>query len=178
MGKRWISYVTGCIFKVHYLFFFFFFNLLSCHDSVFYFIFYMCFILSLKVDSLPYQWLMVKNKTIIGPKSTEEQKVLFIPPHAGVYQCVLSVSSWPASAETEVAARANIFAKRVVLVAIAENPALEVRFPSVLLKENSWKWKSRGRKRLKVLAELIFLDTLLFFSSLVTRYEMHFTGFN
>uniref|UniRef100_A0A669B1T5 Centrosomal protein 192 n=1 Tax=Oreochromis niloticus TaxID=8128 RepID=A0A669B1T5_ORENI len=79
-----------------------------------------------KVDSLPYQWLMVKNKTIIGPKSTEEQKVLFIPPHAGVYQCVLSVSSWPASAETEVAARANIFARRVVLVAIAENPALEV----------------------------------------------------
>nr|XP_020494183.1 centrosomal protein of 192 kDa [Labrus bergylta] len=79
-----------------------------------------------KVDNLPYQWLIIKNKTIIGPKSTEEQKVLFIPPHAGVYQCVLSVCSWPASAETEVAARANIFAKRVVLVAIAENPALEV----------------------------------------------------
>ncbi|XP_030605186.1 centrosomal protein of 192 kDa [Archocentrus centrarchus] len=79
-----------------------------------------------KVDSLPYQWLMVKNKTIIGPKSTEEQKVLFIPPHSGVYQCILSVSSWPASAESEVAARANIFARRVVLVAIAENPVLEV----------------------------------------------------
>ncbi|XP_044216252.1 centrosomal protein of 192 kDa isoform X2 [Thunnus albacares] len=79
-----------------------------------------------KVDSLPYQWLIVKNKTIIGPKSTEDQKVLFIPPQAGVYQCVLSVCSWPASAETEVAARATIFAKRVVLVAIAENPALEV----------------------------------------------------
>ncbi|KAG8010342.1 hypothetical protein GBF38_014620 [Nibea albiflora] len=69
-----------------------------------------------KVDSLPYQWLIVKNKTIIGPKTTEEQKVLFIPPQAGVYQCVLSVCSWPASAETEVAARANIFAKRVVEV--------------------------------------------------------------
>uniref|UniRef100_UPI003AACF527 centrosomal protein of 192 kDa n=1 Tax=Centroberyx gerrardi TaxID=166262 RepID=UPI003AACF527 len=79
-----------------------------------------------KVESLPYQWLIVKNKTIIGPKSTEEQKVLFIPPQAGVYQCVLSVSSWPASAESEVAARAEVFAKRVVLVAIAENPALEV----------------------------------------------------
>ncbi|XP_070691086.1 centrosomal protein of 192 kDa isoform X2 [Pempheris klunzingeri] len=79
-----------------------------------------------KVDSLPYQWLIVKNKTIIGPKSTEEQKVLFIPPQAGVYQCVLSVCSWPASAETETAARASIFAKRVLLVAIAENPALEV----------------------------------------------------
>ncbi|XP_049439244.1 centrosomal protein of 192 kDa isoform X3 [Epinephelus fuscoguttatus] len=79
-----------------------------------------------KVDCLPYQWLIVKNKTIIAPKSTEEQKVLFIPPQAGVYQCVFSVCSWPASAETEVAARANIFAKRVVLVAIAENPELEV----------------------------------------------------
>uniref|UniRef100_A0A667ZNW0 Centrosomal protein 192 n=1 Tax=Myripristis murdjan TaxID=586833 RepID=A0A667ZNW0_9TELE len=79
-----------------------------------------------KVDSLPYQWLIVKNKTVIGPKTTEEQKVLFIPPRAGVYRCVLNVSSWPASAESEVAARAEVFAKRVVLVAIAENPALEV----------------------------------------------------
>ncbi|XP_059195410.1 centrosomal protein of 192 kDa [Centropristis striata] len=79
-----------------------------------------------KMDSLPYQWLIVKNKTIIAPKSTEEQKVVFIPPQAGVYQCVLNVCSWPASAETEVAVRANIFAKTVVLVAIAENPALEV----------------------------------------------------
>lgn len=76
---------------------------------------------------MPYQWLIVKNKTVIGPKTTEEQKVLFIPPRAGVYRCVLNVSSWPASAESEVAARAEVFAKRVVLVAIAENPALEVR---------------------------------------------------
>lgn len=78
-----------------------------------------------KVDHLPYQWLIVKNKTIIGPKSTEDQKVLFIPPQPGVYQCVLSVCSWPASAESEMAARAKIFGKRVVLVAIAENPAIE-----------------------------------------------------
>ncbi|KAM9404009.1 centrosomal protein of 192 kDa isoform 3-T4 [Salvelinus alpinus] len=79
-----------------------------------------------KVDSFPYQWLIVKNKTMIGPKSTEEQKVLFIPPQAGVYQAVLSVSSWPASAEAQAVARAEVFAKRVVLVAMAENPALEV----------------------------------------------------
>lgn len=70
---------------------------------------------------------MVKSKTIIAPKTTEEQKVLFIPPRAGVYQCVLSVCSWPASAEAEVAARASIFAKKVALVGIAENPAVEVR---------------------------------------------------
>ncbi|XP_057689768.1 centrosomal protein of 192 kDa isoform X3 [Corythoichthys intestinalis] len=80
----------------------------------------------LQVDTLPYQWLIIKNKTIIGPKSTEEQKVLFIPPKAGVYQCALSVCSWPASANTELANRASIFARRVVLVAIAESPSVEV----------------------------------------------------
>ncbi|XP_015804836.1 centrosomal protein of 192 kDa isoform X2 [Nothobranchius furzeri] len=80
-----------------------------------------------KVDGLLYQWLMVKNKTIIGPKSTEEQKVLFVPPQPGVYQFILSVCSWPASAEAELAARANLFARRVVLVAVAENPALEIQ---------------------------------------------------
>uniref|UniRef100_A0A8C6TWB5 Centrosomal protein 192 n=1 Tax=Neogobius melanostomus TaxID=47308 RepID=A0A8C6TWB5_9GOBI len=79
-----------------------------------------------KADILPYQWLIVKNKTIIGPKTTEDQKVLFIPPQPGVYQCVLSVCSWPASAESDMAATANLFSKRVVLVAIAENPAIEI----------------------------------------------------
>ncbi|XP_061737688.1 centrosomal protein of 192 kDa isoform X2 [Nerophis ophidion] len=79
-----------------------------------------------KVDSFSYQWLIVKNKTIIGPKSTEEQKVLFIPPKAGIYQCVFSVCSWPASANTQVAARATLFARRVMLVAIAQNPSIKV----------------------------------------------------
>ncbi|XP_077577077.1 centrosomal protein of 192 kDa [Stigmatopora nigra] len=80
----------------------------------------------LQVDSLPYQWLIIKNKTIIGPKSTEEQKVLFIPPKAGVYHCSLSVCSWPASANSELVNRSGIFARRVVLVAIAESPSVEV----------------------------------------------------
>ncbi|XP_036441100.1 LOW QUALITY PROTEIN: centrosomal protein of 192 kDa [Colossoma macropomum] len=79
-----------------------------------------------KVDSLPYQWLILKNKTIIGPKSTEEQKVLLIAPRAGLYQCTLSVSSWPASAESDTVAQAEVFAKKVVLIAVAENPAIEV----------------------------------------------------
>ncbi|XP_057196525.1 centrosomal protein of 192 kDa isoform X2 [Triplophysa rosa] len=79
-----------------------------------------------KVVSLPFQWLIVKNKTIIGPKCTEEQKVLFIAPKAGLYQCTLSVSSWPASAETETVANAEVFSKKVVLIAVAENPAIEV----------------------------------------------------
>lgn len=84
--------------------------------------------ISSQVESLPFQWLIVKNKTIIGPKCTEEQKVLFIAPKAGLYQCTLSVSSWPASAETETVAHAEVFAKKVVLIAVAENPAVEVRF--------------------------------------------------
>uniref|UniRef100_A0A3B3D6E5 Centrosomal protein 192 n=1 Tax=Oryzias melastigma TaxID=30732 RepID=A0A3B3D6E5_ORYME len=79
-----------------------------------------------KVDSLPYQCMMVKNKTIIAPKTTEEQKVLFVPPRAGVYQSVLRVCSWPVSADMELAARANIFAQSVVLLAEAQNPMIEV----------------------------------------------------
>lgn len=92
------------------------------------------------MDSLPYQWLIVKNKTIIGPKTTEEQKVLFIPPKAGVYQCILTVCSWPAFAETEVAVRANIFPKRVVLVGMAENPALDVSTFSLNITFPNQKW--------------------------------------
>ncbi|XP_051577285.1 centrosomal protein of 192 kDa-like isoform X2 [Myxocyprinus asiaticus] len=79
-----------------------------------------------KVESLPFQWLIVKNKTIIGPKCTEEQKVLFIAPRAGLYQCTLSVSSWTASAEMDTVAHAEVFAKKVALIAVAENPAIEV----------------------------------------------------
>ena len=94
---------------------------------------------------MPYQWLLVKNKTIMGPKSTEEQKVLLIPPQAGVYQCVLSVSSWPASAEPDLGVRTDVFAKRVVLVAVAENPALEVRAP-IANKVKAVYWNSGNLK--------------------------------
>uniref|UniRef100_A0A9J8D3K7 Centrosomal protein 192 n=1 Tax=Cyprinus carpio carpio TaxID=630221 RepID=A0A9J8D3K7_CYPCA len=79
-----------------------------------------------KVESLQFQWLIIKNKIIIGPKCTEEQKVLFIAPRAGLYQFTLSVSSWPASAESETVAHAEVFAKKVVLITVAENPAIEV----------------------------------------------------
>uniref|UniRef100_A0A9J7ZD47 Centrosomal protein 192 n=1 Tax=Cyprinus carpio carpio TaxID=630221 RepID=A0A9J7ZD47_CYPCA len=86
-------------------------------------------ITSLSIDgekSIPFQWLIVKNKTIIGPKCTEEQRVLFIAPRAGLYQYTLSVSSWPASAESETVVHAEVFAKKVVLIAVAENPVIEV----------------------------------------------------
>lgn len=52
--------------------------------------------------------------------------MLFIAPKAGLYQCTLSVSSWPASAETENVAHAEVFSKKVALIAVAENPAIEV----------------------------------------------------
>ncbi|XP_041963410.1 centrosomal protein of 192 kDa isoform X1 [Alosa sapidissima] len=76
-----------------------------------------------QVDLIPYQWIVVKNKTVVCPKSTEEQTVLFIAPQPGVYQCTLNVQSWPASAETVT--RAKLFSKRILFGAVAENPAVE-----------------------------------------------------
>lgn len=75
---------------------------------------------------IPYQWIVVKNKTVVCPKSTEEQKVLFIAPRPGLYQCTLNVLSWPASAEAETVNRAKLFTKRVLFSGVAENPAVEV----------------------------------------------------
>ncbi|XP_043364073.1 centrosomal protein of 192 kDa isoform X2 [Dermochelys coriacea] len=79
-----------------------------------------------KMDPLKYQCLVFKNKTIIGPHSTEELKILFLPCHPGIFQCVLSISSWPVSADTETIVQAEALATRVVLTAVAENPNLEV----------------------------------------------------
>ncbi|XP_062395641.1 centrosomal protein of 192 kDa isoform X2 [Sardina pilchardus] len=79
-----------------------------------------------QVDLIPYQWIVVKNKTVVCPKSTEEQKVLFIAPRPGVYQCTLNVQSWPASAEPETVTRAKLFSKRILFGGVAENPAVEV----------------------------------------------------
>lgn len=77
------------------------------------------------MDITPYQWLVVKNKIVVCPKSTEEQKVLFIPPQAGVYRCTLHVWSWPASAEPEVAPAMGS-SKHVFFTGVAENPTIEV----------------------------------------------------
>ncbi|CAM4508869.1 unnamed protein product [Caretta caretta] len=79
-----------------------------------------------KMDPLKYQCLVFKNKTIIGPHSTEELKILFLPCHPGIFQCVLSISSWPVSADTETIVQAEALATRVVLTAVAENPNLKV----------------------------------------------------
>ncbi|KAL2083861.1 hypothetical protein ACEWY4_019379 [Coilia grayii] len=79
-----------------------------------------------QVDILPYQWLVVKNKTVVCPKSTEEQKVLFVPPRPGVYRCTLNVLSWPASAEPEALTPATGCSKHIFFSGVAENPAIEV----------------------------------------------------
>ncbi|XP_074843586.1 centrosomal protein of 192 kDa [Carettochelys insculpta] len=79
-----------------------------------------------KMDPLKYQCLVFKNKTIIGPHATEDVKILFLPYHPGVFQCVLGIASWPVSAEAETIVQAEALATKVVLTAVAENPNLEV----------------------------------------------------
>uniref|UniRef100_A0A8B9ZC28 Centrosomal protein 192 n=1 Tax=Anas platyrhynchos TaxID=8839 RepID=A0A8B9ZC28_ANAPL len=79
-----------------------------------------------KMDPAKYQCLVFKNKAIIGPHSTDDLKILFLPCHVGIFQCILSVSSWPVSADAETIVQAEALASRVVLTAVAENPHLEV----------------------------------------------------
>ncbi|XP_072184178.1 centrosomal protein of 192 kDa [Excalfactoria chinensis] len=79
-----------------------------------------------KVDPAKYQCLVFKNKTIVGPHSTDDLKILFLPCHSGIFQCILSVSSWSVSADAEIVVQAEALSSRVVLTAVAENPNLEV----------------------------------------------------
>uniref|UniRef100_A0A8C0EEM0 Centrosomal protein 192 n=1 Tax=Bubo bubo TaxID=30461 RepID=A0A8C0EEM0_BUBBB len=79
-----------------------------------------------KMDPVKYQCLVFKNKTIVGSYSTNDLKILFLPCHSGIFQCILNVSSWPVSADAETIVQAEALASRVVLTAVAENPNLEV----------------------------------------------------
>uniref|UniRef100_A0A8C0BQX2 Centrosomal protein 192 n=1 Tax=Buteo japonicus TaxID=224669 RepID=A0A8C0BQX2_9AVES len=79
-----------------------------------------------KVDPVKYQCLVFKNKTIVGSYSTNDLKILFLPCHSGIFQCILNVSSWPVSADAETIVQAEALASRVVLTAVAENPYLEL----------------------------------------------------
>ncbi|XP_028921319.1 centrosomal protein of 192 kDa isoform X3 [Ornithorhynchus anatinus] len=79
-----------------------------------------------KVDLSTYHCLVFKNKAIIGPHTTEDVKILFIPSHPGIFRCVFSVSSWPVSADPETIMQAEALATRVILTSVAENPILEV----------------------------------------------------
>ncbi|XP_027741153.1 centrosomal protein of 192 kDa [Empidonax traillii] len=79
-----------------------------------------------KVDPMKYQCLVFKNKIIVGSYSTNDLKILFLPSHSGIFQCILNVSSWPVSADAETIVQSEALASRVVLTAVAENPNLEV----------------------------------------------------
>nr|XP_056710919.1 centrosomal protein of 192 kDa [Euleptes europaea] len=95
-----------------------------------------------KMEPLKHGCLLFKNKTIIGPCTTEEIKILFLPCQAGVFQCVLSVASWPFSADAETIVQAEALAARVILNAVAETPELEVEVNQLDfgdLPSGSWK---------------------------------------
>ncbi|XP_066040888.1 centrosomal protein of 192 kDa [Chamaea fasciata] len=79
-----------------------------------------------KMDPVKYQCLVFKNKTIVGPYSTNDLKILFLPSCSGIFQFILNVSSWPVSADAETIIQSEALASRVVLTAVAENPNLEV----------------------------------------------------
>ncbi|XP_038602144.1 LOW QUALITY PROTEIN: centrosomal protein of 192 kDa [Tachyglossus aculeatus] len=79
-----------------------------------------------KVDLSTYHCLVFKNKAIVGPHTTEDIKILFIPSHPGIFRCVFSVSSWPVSADPETIMQAEALATRVILTSVAENPVLEI----------------------------------------------------
>ncbi|NWU09012.1 CE192 protein, partial [Cephalopterus ornatus] len=96
-----------------------------------------------KMDPMKYQCLVFKNKIIVGSYSTNDLKILFLPSHSGIFQCILNVSSWPVSADAETIVQSEALASRVVLTAVAENPNLEVETGDCLdfgdLTSGSWK---------------------------------------
>ncbi|KAM4027032.1 centrosomal protein of 192 kDa isoform 2-T2 [Anomaloglossus baeobatrachus] len=79
-----------------------------------------------KIDVGVHQCLIFKNKTIIGPRASEDVKILLLPQRAGLFQCVLSLSSWPVSADAETIVRAETMASKVLLTAVSEYPSIEV----------------------------------------------------
>ncbi|XP_073535087.1 centrosomal protein of 192 kDa isoform X2 [Phyllobates terribilis] len=79
-----------------------------------------------KIDVGTHQCLIFKNKTIIGPRASEEVKFLLLSQRAGLFQCVLHLSSWPVSADAETIVRAEAMSSKVLLTAVSEYPLIEV----------------------------------------------------
>ncbi|XP_069813914.1 centrosomal protein of 192 kDa isoform X2 [Dendropsophus ebraccatus] len=79
-----------------------------------------------KVDVGAHQCLIFKNKTIIGPRASEDVKILLLPQRPGLFQCVLSVSSWPVSADAETIVRAETMSSKLLLTAVSDYPLIEV----------------------------------------------------
>lgn len=76
---------------------------------------------------MKHRCLLFKSKTVIGPCTAEELKMLFLPCQAGVFQCVLNIASWPFSADPDTVIQAEALGSRVVVNAVAENPDIEVK---------------------------------------------------
>ncbi|XP_067887295.1 centrosomal protein of 192 kDa isoform X2 [Heterodontus francisci] len=79
-----------------------------------------------KMDTYSHQCWIFKNKTIIGPHVTEDLKLMFLPRHSGIFQCVMCVSSCPVSSDANTIARAEALAVRVIIIAVAEDPLIEI----------------------------------------------------
>ncbi|XP_043543642.1 centrosomal protein of 192 kDa isoform X6 [Chiloscyllium plagiosum] len=79
-----------------------------------------------KMDAFAHQCWIFKNKTIIGPHVTEDLKLMFLPRHSGIFQCIICVSSYPVSSDVNTIVRAEALARRVVITAVAEDPLIEV----------------------------------------------------
>ncbi|XP_053252565.1 centrosomal protein of 192 kDa isoform X1 [Podarcis raffonei] len=79
-----------------------------------------------KMDPLKHRCFLFKNKTVIGPRTTEDLKMLFLPCQAGVFQCVLSIASWPFTADADTIVQSQALAARVIVNAVAEIPDIEV----------------------------------------------------
>ncbi|XP_072425902.1 centrosomal protein of 192 kDa isoform X5 [Chiloscyllium punctatum] len=79
-----------------------------------------------KMDAFAHQCWIFKNKTIIGPHVTEDLKLMFLPRHSGIFQCIICVSSYPVSSDANTIVRAEALARRVVITAVAEDPLIEV----------------------------------------------------
>ncbi|XP_048452154.1 nucleoporin SEH1 [Rhincodon typus] len=80
----------------------------------------------MSMDAFAHQCWIFKNKTIIGPHVTEDLKLMFLPRHSGIFQCVICVSSYPVSSDANTVVRAEALAVRVVITAVAEDPLIEV----------------------------------------------------
>ncbi|KAJ1190861.1 hypothetical protein NDU88_000180 [Pleurodeles waltl] len=79
-----------------------------------------------KIDTLASQCLIFEKNKAIGPRAASDIKILFVPLRSGIFQYVLSVSSWPVNSNEHPPLQADVLAPKVILTAFAENPSIEV----------------------------------------------------
>ncbi|XP_078543611.1 centrosomal protein of 192 kDa [Lissotriton helveticus] len=79
-----------------------------------------------KIDTLASQCLIFEKNKAIGPRAASDIKILFVPLRPGIFQYVLSVSSWPVNTNGTPPLQSDVLATKVILTAFAENPSIEV----------------------------------------------------